>query len=299
MNDKPVIPTIYKGVRMKSRLEADVAFLLDRLGWPWEYEPQSFLLENGYHYVPDFHVPRWNLWIEAMDYEPPKEEKAQLEGFAQYLPELPSDYPFETYLVVKHVGATLACMAVPMKEALPTLVPGGFFAYCFHCKQWVFQDGPDEEGLWCPECFPAQGQITRWFRVEGRKGALYVCADQQSWRLREWVAGYAEQQDRWENTRRTISCAYCCVIFEKKEPGTNIIALGPGEPLPVAWVAVSHEGISDYYCSQICAASSLLSTIVNSLLKQDQDSPIGRHIDAYREVANVLYDLGPGKQGEE
>ncbi len=45
------IPTVYRGVRMRSRLEARVAAVFDALGWSWEYEPIEL---RGY--FPDFLV---------------------------------------------------------------------------------------------------------------------------------------------------------------------------------------------------------------------------------------------------
>jgi hypothetical protein len=45
----PAIPTIYKGITFRSRLEARWAFMFDRLQWPYEYEPRE--LKN---YIPDF-----------------------------------------------------------------------------------------------------------------------------------------------------------------------------------------------------------------------------------------------------
>lgn len=46
------IPTMYKRVRFRSRLEARWAAFFDRLGWPWEYEPIDL---SGY--IPDFILP--------------------------------------------------------------------------------------------------------------------------------------------------------------------------------------------------------------------------------------------------
>src|SRR5688572_10352283 len=43
------IPTIHKGTRFRSKLEAQWAFIFDRAGWRWDYEPVSL----G-HYIPDF-----------------------------------------------------------------------------------------------------------------------------------------------------------------------------------------------------------------------------------------------------
>jgi len=43
------IPTLYRGVRFRSRLEARYAAFFDELDWPWEYEPVD---ADGY--IPDF-----------------------------------------------------------------------------------------------------------------------------------------------------------------------------------------------------------------------------------------------------
>ncbi len=49
------IPTNYRGVAMRSRLEARWASMLDALQWPWEYEPD---LQAGF-VIPDFLLPRF------------------------------------------------------------------------------------------------------------------------------------------------------------------------------------------------------------------------------------------------
>jgi|SRR5882724_1795397 len=46
-------PTLYKGIRMRSRLEADFAAFLDRAGADWEYEPVCFAGPAG-QWLPDF-----------------------------------------------------------------------------------------------------------------------------------------------------------------------------------------------------------------------------------------------------
>jgi hypothetical protein len=63
----PARPTVYRGIRMRSRLEADFARYLDsdddaRGGWlcidegdHWEYEPVCFAGPNG-QYLPDFRI---------------------------------------------------------------------------------------------------------------------------------------------------------------------------------------------------------------------------------------------------
>lgn len=48
-------PTLYKGIRMRSRLEADYAAWLDRAARKWEYEPECFAAQDG-QWLPDFRV---------------------------------------------------------------------------------------------------------------------------------------------------------------------------------------------------------------------------------------------------
>lgn len=47
---------MYKGIRMRSRLEAAYAQYLDSHPFPWQYEPQCFADETG-QYLPDFMLP--------------------------------------------------------------------------------------------------------------------------------------------------------------------------------------------------------------------------------------------------
>lgn len=48
-------PTTYKGIQMRSRLEASWAAFFDEQGRTWEYEPMCFADETG-QYLPDFRV---------------------------------------------------------------------------------------------------------------------------------------------------------------------------------------------------------------------------------------------------
>ena len=49
MSSPAAIPTLYRGLLFRSRLEAQWAHFFDDLDWPWEYEPFDL---NGY--IPDF-----------------------------------------------------------------------------------------------------------------------------------------------------------------------------------------------------------------------------------------------------
>lgn len=46
-------PTLYNGVRMRSRLEADFAAYLDQIAGHWRYEPECFAGQSG-QWLPDF-----------------------------------------------------------------------------------------------------------------------------------------------------------------------------------------------------------------------------------------------------
>lgn len=49
MSNFAAIPTVYRGIQMRSRLEAKWACVFDSLGWRWEYEPLDL---KGW--IPDF-----------------------------------------------------------------------------------------------------------------------------------------------------------------------------------------------------------------------------------------------------
>lgn len=72
------IRTIYNGREYRSRFEADTAKWLDsRDQWTWEYEPCSFLLPSGIHYMPDFRAVdqrSQRIWIECRGYTTEKGE---------------------------------------------------------------------------------------------------------------------------------------------------------------------------------------------------------------------------------
>lgn len=51
----PARPTTYRGIQMRSRLEALYAAAMDANGVTWEYEPRAFANERG-QYLPDFLV---------------------------------------------------------------------------------------------------------------------------------------------------------------------------------------------------------------------------------------------------
>jgi hypothetical protein len=78
------IETTYNGKEYKSRLEANIAMIITRIGYAYEYEPISFLLPSGTHYWPDFYVPSIHLWIEGRGYETEKGQQ-QIDEFSKLI----------------------------------------------------------------------------------------------------------------------------------------------------------------------------------------------------------------------
>lgn len=70
------LPTIYRGTRFRSLLEACWAATLDSLHVTWEYEPQTFQLDSGAKYLPDFHLTEIGVWLEVKGPGIPRIEKA-------------------------------------------------------------------------------------------------------------------------------------------------------------------------------------------------------------------------------
>jgi hypothetical protein len=71
------IETIYRGYRMRSRLEARWAVYFDAIGVEWEYEIEGFETEGG-KYLPDFWLKTVDMWAEvkAKPFNPAEIEKA-------------------------------------------------------------------------------------------------------------------------------------------------------------------------------------------------------------------------------
>jgi hypothetical protein len=63
-NNLTAIPTTYRGVHFRSRLEARWAVFFDALGIRWEYECRLFSRDEVY-YLPDFHLPGHDAWGEV------------------------------------------------------------------------------------------------------------------------------------------------------------------------------------------------------------------------------------------
>lgn len=63
MDIKP-IETVYNGYRFRSRLEARWAVFFDAAGVQYEYEVEGYVLNDGTKYLPDFYLPKYQLYVE-------------------------------------------------------------------------------------------------------------------------------------------------------------------------------------------------------------------------------------------
>ena len=59
------IPTTYKGIEFRSKLEARYARAFDKLGIVWEYEGHGFMFDDGTCYCPDFYMPEIDTYFEV------------------------------------------------------------------------------------------------------------------------------------------------------------------------------------------------------------------------------------------
>ncbi len=64
------IPTHYRGVDFRSRLEARWAIWMDSLRIQWEYERDGFEDEHGLRYLPDFYLTKAKCYLEIKPVEP-------------------------------------------------------------------------------------------------------------------------------------------------------------------------------------------------------------------------------------
>lgn len=69
------IETVYRGIKFRSKLEAQWAVFFDQCGVEWEYEPEGYDLGDGVWYLPDFVLhnvgycrgadENGDLWVEV------------------------------------------------------------------------------------------------------------------------------------------------------------------------------------------------------------------------------------------
>jgi hypothetical protein len=72
------IPVWFSGVRFRSTLEASWAEYFSVLGLQWDYEPAALSCAPGVGWLPDFHLPQLNLFVECKPFGGPNISKPGL-----------------------------------------------------------------------------------------------------------------------------------------------------------------------------------------------------------------------------
>ena len=140
------IPTTYKGVQMRSRMEARCAFFLDLMGWDWEYEPESIMLHTGVPFRPDFRANEGMIWVECRGYDNQLGNR-QIQDFAAYLPEI-RRVAGDDGIVFLVMGPT-ECTVYGVESRQPS-IPAQV-TFCPQCDAWSLHDFNNMPVL-CPRC---------------------------------------------------------------------------------------------------------------------------------------------------
>lgn len=77
------IPTKYRGISFRSRLEARWAIFFDVLGIKYDYEPEAFELD-GYCYLPDFWLLEQKIFYECKPEWPTDDEQAKASRLSEF-----------------------------------------------------------------------------------------------------------------------------------------------------------------------------------------------------------------------
>ena len=141
------IPTTYDGLRFRSRLEAEVAQLLNLVRLDWIYEGESFLLDTGEHYWPDFRLPQSKVWLETRGYESVR-GCAQIQAFREAV--LRRDVG-DAYVVLNRESLWWTCPDEGTTEAV--------LLRCDRCEKWSI--GP-EPAYRCSRCWSFDNRSNIW-----------------------------------------------------------------------------------------------------------------------------------------
>ncbi len=110
------IPTTYAGVTFRSRLEAEWAHNLTWWRIAWSYEPGGVELPSGARYLPDFHLPDIDTWLEVKGPNVGGEDKIAELAAAER-----DEHPGRRYVVGRAPIGAHACLDIA----------------CAHCGTWV------------------------------------------------------------------------------------------------------------------------------------------------------------------
>jgi len=182
------IPTVYKGIQMRSKLETKIALFLDYLKIKWEYEPKIFLLSTGIMYKPDFYLSEHKQWMEVKGVIGQNNldiSETFVKDTKQELILISSNEIkyFENYLDLesRNNGKVNVWMQDGMQIGKCSKCKTHFFTPLygiFHCRKCENHEGDHDifaaiqsgEGCWGEEIdFSNIGSIKQWIKIHGTK----------------------------------------------------------------------------------------------------------------------------------
>lgn len=141
-------PTLYRGIRMASRLESQWAVFFDARRIAWAYEPHRLRLPGETaDYLPDFHLPEICTWFEAKGgLDPhhvvkPMALWAQVGGSGQRVA----------------IGTSNGRVAVPWRRADGSISMDGACVSCACCGGTWFANPEDPAAPMCLWCGKPEG----------------------------------------------------------------------------------------------------------------------------------------------
>lgn len=129
------LPSVYKGVTYRSRMEARWAVFMTEAGIPFFYEPEGYQLEDGSFYLPDFYLPNQDAFMEIKN------------------PLAPDDSKKKPRALTEATGKRVFVISQPPIE------PDGSLGYDAEGFEMMCPEGSDYHYLWClcPHC--GRGEI--------------------------------------------------------------------------------------------------------------------------------------------
>lgn len=152
MKRLPAIPTVYRGIRFRSKLEAKYARAFDILRISWTYEEVNFMFDDGTCYAPDFYMPEIDTYFEVKGVMTEEDERK-----IKMLSEQGNT------VVVGHPDGAMTLYEGKAEYDIGG--PGGsesLAVKCDKCGAWFFTD--DYEWWKCKFCgaYEGNGHLSGW-----------------------------------------------------------------------------------------------------------------------------------------
>lgn len=151
----PAIPTVYNGIKFRSKLEAKYAQAFDIIGIHWVYEEINFKFDDGTYYAPDFFFPNSKQFFEVKGVLTPgdKHKILQLARSGHQIAMGDSSGKF-IYFDKKYDDLPsmweLCYLEEQNNNEHEFSYQDGFMFKCDRCHNWVLSG---QQGSWeCPAC---------------------------------------------------------------------------------------------------------------------------------------------------